>query len=579
MKINPSKTYNQVNKTYSNDSVKESGKPLLPKQGEIIKGEIIDLQHNNLKIRLTNGQVIEAKMTEAFEFFIGQKLEFLVKESEVDQIILKPLLEQTNLSQNKLIQILENAGITINQHNLDVVAKLLENHMPVDKDTLLKVIPFTKQFNTSIENILFLVKNNIPVTKDHVEQLVKLLENNNKLIQNLASISDDLSLLLTDQKGYELAKTLLQDNPEHQKILDLLRQQVVNITGQETSLNKGESIPSLGVPNSIEITNANDKPNPNSNITQNNTLEGEHSNLNQTQLKEDTSLQNDASKITQSDHGLIKNTLNTKLTLNELLSQNQIENLNNEILKLAKDELNQVKFSLNNKTVDELLTELNNLEISVQLKEKISHIIASRITYSILNKALFANEKQLESPKQLEAFYDKLYEKVVKLLDLSQSSISEKLSNLTKDAHQVKSAIEFMGDLNQRFNYIQLPMVFGDRLLHSELYVLNDKSKKKSDKGSLTALVRLDMVNLGHLDIYVSKTDKNVMIQFYTESDEKNPLIENKLYLLYNQLNKLGFKVQGISVQKKEKDFKVEEDFFGKEEIHEVKRYTFDMRA
>jgi len=550
MKINPSKAYNQINKTYNGDSAKESGKSALPKQGEVVKGEIIDLQQSSVKIKLNNGQVIEAKLTEAFEFFIGQKLEFFVKESSLDQILLKPILEQTNLSENKLIQILENAGITVNKDNLNVVIKLLENNMPVDKDTLLKVIPFTKQFNTSIDQILFLVKNNIPVTKDNIEQLTNLLNNNNKIIQNLASISDDLASLLKDGVGYEMAKILLQDHPEARNLLEQLKQQVQSQTDQ---LNQNQ-------------------------LNQNQNLEGAQTQklINGQNISAGTLLDSLEVKSQATDQ-IVK----LDLPINEILSNQQAQNLETQISHLIKEELGDVKFSFNHQSLDELFHELNTLQLSPELKEKVLDLITNKVTYALFNKALFANDKQLESPEELKAFYERLHDKVTKLLDLSGQSTTEKAASLTKEAHQVKSAIEFMGDLNQRFNYIQLPMLLGDQLLHSELYVLNDKRKIKGDKGTLTALIRLDMLNLGHLDIYVTKADKNVTIQFYTEDENKSALIDNKLFMIHNQLNKLGFKVLGISVTKKEKDFNVTDDFLKREEVksHEVKRYTFDMRA
>lgn len=573
MKINPSKAYSQINKTYSNDSTKESVKPTLPKQGEVVKGEIIDLQHSSIKIKLTNGQVIEAKMTEAFEFFIGQKLEFFVKESGLEQILLKPILAQANNSESKLIQILENAGITVNQENLDVVARLLENNMPVDKETLLKIIPYTKQFNTSIDEILFMVKNNIPVTKDNIEQLTNMIKNNNKIVQNLAAISDDLSLLVKDGVGYEMAKVLLQDNQLSQEVLEHLRQQILTLTlaADKQQINQ----PILKEQQQVQQPLQSQQPQQSQQIMQ----QELQVNAPKEQIDHQNTVVETLWRSLDNKNSAVNNEIKLDFSLDSLLSHKQIESLDSDIINASKNEPNNGKLSLNHKTINELFDELNTLKFSPELKEKITNLITSKITYTLFSKALFASEKHLESPEQLKQFYENLHEKVVKLAEMGSQNVGDKTNNLSKDAHQVKNAIEFINDLNQRFNYIQVPMLFGDQLLHSELYILNDKRKIKGDKGTLTALIRLDMVNLGHLDIYVTKSDKNVTIQFFTEEESKNTLIENKVFAIHNQLGKLGFKVLGISVSKKEKEFNVVEDFLKREEIHEVKRYTFDMRA
>ncbi len=532
MKIDNPKAYDKINKSYSKESAKVSDKSVLPKQGEVVKGEIVDLQHNNIKIRLTDGQIIDAKMTEAFEFFIGQKLEFLVKESDATQMLLKPLLEEGVATIDKLIQILQNAGLSTSKENMDVVSKLIENHMPIDKETLLKVIPYTKQFNnTDVEQLLFLVKNNIPITMDSIEQLTKMMNGENKMVQSLAILSDDLSLLFKDALGSEIARLLLKDNPISNRVYDYILNQVVSYDqALGTAIGRNETTPLSEVQTSIEI--------PQQTIQQ----------------------------------------LHKDIPLNMVLSQKEMQILEDELNNALKAEIKNIKLVVENKTISEVFKELKQLDISSVLKDKMKEVLVTKMTYALFSKELFINKEQLESPEKLNQFYKNLHEKVINILELDTKSQEGKIE---KEAHQIKSAIEFMGELNQKFNYVQLPMLLGDKLLHSELYVLNDKRKLKGTKGTLTALVRLDLINLGHLDIYITKADKNVTIQFYTENEEKNTLIENKLFGIHNQLGKLGFKVLGINVMKKEKDFNITDDFLKKkdETIHEVKRYTFDMRV
>lgn len=571
MKINDGQSYDKIKKSsyFSSDSSKvsekvSSEKISLPKQGELIKGEIIDLNQSTVTIRLSNGQTVEAKMTDPFEFFIGQELSFVVKESSGPLLLLKPILEQEATVQNKLIQVLENANLSVTKTNLDLVAKLIEHQMPIDKETLQQVISYARQFNSAdVDGLLFLMKNKMPVTTDNLLQLEKMTQGDNKVIQNLATLSDDLSLHIKQTDIQEVAKVLLKDNVLSQVAFDqvckLVRQQEQQ--GMEQVQQKGQQ-----------------------------------QGLEQVQQK---AQQQGQQKIQQDVQELVQHEVSDKVHANQILTsaerniplkavmlEQEIQQMEIEINKVleasTKGDTHLVgknNLSFENKTIVELFNQINELDLPFELKDKLSNLLAQKITYSLFSKEVLMSKAHLESPEKLNEFYNQLHDKVVTLLDL-EASVEGKASNLAKEAHQVKSAIEFMSDLNQKYNFIQLPMMLNDRLMNGELYVFNNKRQVKNDKASITALIRLDLLNLGHLDIYVSKKEQNLTIHFYTESQEKNILIDQKLHTIHNQLTNQGFKVQGISTKKKEKDFDVTDDFLQKkEEIHEVKRYTFDMRA
>lgn len=540
MKINDSKSYDKINKSSSptTEHTKVSAKTSIPKQGDVIKGEIIDLKQTAVTIRLLNGQTIQAKLTDPFEFFIGQELSFVVKESSVEQLLLKPLLEQGTTLTNKLVQALDNAGITVTKENLEIVTKLIEHQMPIDKDTLQKVILYTKQFSSAdIDELLFLVKNTIPVTKDNLTQLNKMTLGDNKIIQNLATLSDDLSVIFKEESGQDIAKILLKDNALSQEVFNQIQKQVSK-TEPYTKLNTD------------------------SNTEQNTVTSDKHEEI-------------------------LHKTLQKNIPLNTVMSDQDLAQLEMEINKSIEvatksnpDLIGKKMTELNNKTIVELFQMMDELELPLELKNQLTEIFTKKITYDLFKREVLMNQEHLESPEKLNEFYDKLQEKVTSLLALDSSMTDSKSSSISKEAHQVNSAIEFMSDLNQKYNYIQLPMMLNDRLLNAELYVFNNKKQIKNEKTSLTALIRLDLVNLGHLDIYVNKKEQNVSVQFYTENEEKNALIDQKLFSIHNQLTKQGFKVQSISTKKKEKDFDVKDDFLQKkEDIHEVKRFTFDMRA
>lgn len=622
MKINPFNPYEKASQLKESPKGKSSDKASLPKQGDSIKGEIIDLNQNSVKIKLENGQVIQAKMTENFEFNIGQKVSFTVKESGADQILLKPVSDTASMSENKLIQILENAGLSPTKENLNILMKLLENSMSVDKESIQKQIPLIKQTiaqsEADIDSVIFLIKNNITVNKENVSQLKLLIAGENRILSNLAAISDDLSKEIKNPKIDAIIQSLFDDNINAKNTLTAIKEALISATnakdlihttqsGTESEsaiLSKEASANSLNVNTEaipekatvlVEDLMNKDIPDSKNNAEGKNTL---LQNINTNSdlpegatelIKVVASETDNANDNLQGATKDISNNIEIKQDnledaqkwisskLSENLSPKEIELLNKEIQNILGKADNKTVSITESKSLNDIFAEIEKMDLPTEIKDKIINTIGERVGYGVLRKELFVKLDQLKSPQELNVFYEKLYSKALTLIENTSIKGEEALVN--KEAFQIKNALEFMSQLNQKYNYTQLPIFLGDRLTHSELYIFNDKKKLKNEKAMVTTLLRLDMVNLGHLDIYINKQEKNLTIQFLTEDSEKNNRIENKLFEIHNVLNKLGFKVLGISASVSQKEFNIAEDFLKREDSHEIKRYTFDMRV
>lgn len=510
MKVNDNKntkTYTQVNKGSFVKRTKGigNGQNSIVK-GDILKAEIIDVKHNSIIIKLLNGQTVDAKVTDQFNFFIGQNLSFVVKDASIGQFLLKPIIEEGAMTTNKLVQILENAGLPTSSENTRIITKLIENNMPVDKATLNKIMPFVKQ-GTDISQLNFLYKNNISINKENIQQLDLMQKGESKIIQNIAALSDDLANLTNDEIKNALTRLIIKDNPISKETFNQLQQY---------------------------------------NAVRSNEVLGQ---------------MNDKSSFIE-------------MPLGNILSEKEIRLLEYEVNAALGNK--EPIFQLHNKTINEVFEGVKT--VSTDLEKKIQNLLAKRVSYSLISKEIIMNKEHLVSPKKVNEFYNKLYDKVLDLLKFEdlQSTATE----VAKEAKHIKHSIEFMNEFNNNFHFIQMPILMADKLLNSELYVYNNKRQIKNNNGTFTALLRLDLVNLGHLDIYVAKTEKNVECKFYTDNDEKSNKIMDDIHKLHNSLRKAGFNITGMKVIKREKTFNVIEDFFdGKKEVQEIKRYSFDMRV
>jgi flagellar hook-length control protein FliK len=91
------------------------------------------------------------------------------------------------------------------------------------------------------------------------------------------------------------------------------------------------------------------------------------------------------------------------------------------------------------------------------------------------------------------------------------------------------------------FQYVQLPLQMAGQNTHGDLYVYRNKNRKMSEDGSVSAVLHLDMDNLGPLDVYVKMKDTKVTTNFYVADDSILDLINDNIHILNERLEKRGY--------------------------------------
>ena len=117
-------------------------------------------------------------------------------------------------------------------------------------------------------------------------------------------------------------------------------------------------------------------------------------------------------------------------------------------------------------------------------------------------------------------------------------------SSLGQAANNLSNNLDFMNHLNQMFQYIQLPLQMTGQNVHGDLYVYQNKHKKLSEDGSVSAVLHLDMENLGPVDVFVKLKDTKVTTNFYVMDDDVLTLINDNMYILNERLEKRGYTMQ-----------------------------------
>ena len=98
-----------------------------------------------------------------------------------------------------------------------------------------------------------------------------------------------------------------------------------------------------------------------------------------------------------------------------------------------------------------------------------------------------------------------------------------------------------MNQINQMFQYVQLPLQMTGQNVHGDLYVYKNKNKRMSEDGSVSAILHLDMENLGPVDVYVKMIDTKVSTNFYVADESVLDLINDNIHILNERLEKRGY--------------------------------------
>ena len=137
-----------------------------------------------------------------------------------------------------------------------------------------------------------------------------------------------------------------------------------------------------------------------------------------------------------------------------------------------------------------------------------------------------------------------------------------------------------MNQMNQIYNYVQLPLQLSGQNANGELYVYTNKKNLEDPEAELTAFLHLDMDNLGSTDVSVRIKDKKVKTNFYFDDDTSFKLVEMHLPILERRLKNKGYDCF-ISITNEKRNINFKENFVrrGNVSAGSVHRYSFDVRA
>ena len=605
------------------DGVSVSVKGLDLKTGQTISGQVIEVDGKDIKLLLSNNQTINAKLEGNINALLGQTLSFEVKNTEDGLTSLRPLYTNLNNSMN-VTNALSSAGLPVTDNYSRMVSAMMDENMPINKQA---IYDMSKQINSfkdaNPETVVRLTKLGLSVNELTINQFENYKGLERQIIGNVDTIADGFAKMISDSLSQavkdnnitdissKINASLVETAEGNVKNKNLLSTFLDSITGQnkdsmqlkadltlvDNEVLTGEKINADIFDTTkaiLELINPKDS----SDTVISNEMKAfvaEFSNEMKTITaefsKEFREVLNENSGETNSE-GNVTKALGRESILNEL---------NKEILNNQENKSDVIKFfnvntdkEITGESVLKLSTDLLNIlnkdknlfpdDVKTKLLKLLSSEEFSGLVKDNLSKQMLLKPEEAATSKNIEDLYSKIINNTDKALSVLES-LNSKNAEIAEAANNIKENVQFMNELNHAVTYVQLPLLMNNKSAHGDLYVYTNKRSLKNNDGNISALLHLDMDNLGPMDIYVSLVNKTKLsTHFYLQDDETIDFIEKHIDYLNKRLSDKGYDLSmNVSVKNKPKEATdITEEFFKddpKTQGSVAVKVSFDVRA
>lgn len=543
--------------------------------GDTFSGEISQINGNEVVLKMNNGLSLQALLLDNLNLNVGQTLTFMVNEISENKISIKPM--QLNEQQAVLInRALDASNLSPNQKNVQLVQELLKQNMPIDMNTLTTLAKGIGRFpDANIDTIVRLFKLGIPITGENINQFEAYKSYEHSISNELDSLSKsfgDLLSSVTTQSGTSEAANLSQ------KIIDILypsgstASAGTNPAATESTSTAVPGNPAVDIDGNMEVIITGD---------------GTESVADAAVSTNTAATANDkvvrdtaANAAALSEHSAESVSKFMGVESRKELAQHLIETFGKEAASTIIDDLKSGQLSA--KSVLETINQLikNNPDLN---KELLGRLFESKefteLTKMMVRDKLRIAPDDIQNANGIKEFYKRVREDISRLADAAPEL---KESSFSKNLEGLKHNIDFMNDLNKNMTYFQMPIKFSGSDANGELYVFTNKKSLASKSDNLSALLHLDMENLGPLDVFVKLAGKQVSTNFCLESEELLDFVYSHIDQLNDRLEKLGYAVK-FEMTVREADNKgidFVQDFIDQKQGSSVpSQFIFDTRA
>ena len=541
-------------------------------KGMIFEGTVSSVRGNQVKLALSNGQQILARLAGKFSFEQGQSVFFQVKNNDGGTIEIKPYTVDGEGANLTLMDALKAAGLPVDGINLSMVNKMMEEHMPIDKTSLnqmYQLVQDNKDIN--VTTLVELKRLGIEINQVNAAQFENYANDKQAITIAMDSLIDELpnALSAEDLSMYKLvtqARDILNIVTEGLPEEAFISSEASDMSQYETIMRDNQSAPvvkkQFNIAELFESLNS---------------VSGESQDIHTTQK---------INNAPATDTILLQENETKSNTIGFLLSDKQIEELNEQVRMLLPNlQENNISLYSEDSSVVGILNDIKSmLENTPANADTLRHLFSGEAFKLMLKEALeqqwMIKPGDLEkNPKKLDGLYDKIEKQITNMEIILKTSgvVNPKAEAL---ADNIRGNIEFMNQINEAYTYVQVPLKMNEKNASGQLYVYTNKKSMSNPDKELSAFLHLDLEHLGGTDVSIKMLHRKVTTNFYLDSDESYALVKQFLPVLEKRLQDKGYNCE-LNVNSGSKQMNFVAGFLKKDlpPTGQVHRYSFDIRA
>lgn len=541
-------------------------------KGMIFEGTVSSVRGNQVKLALSNGQQILARLAGKFSFEQGQSVFFQVKNNDGGTIEIKPYTVDGEGANLTLMDALKSAGLPVDGINLSMVNKMMEEHMPIDKTSLnqmYQLVQDNKDIN--VTTLVELKRLGIEINQVNAAQFENYANDKQAITIAMDSLIDELpnALSAEDLSMYKLvtqARDILNIVTEGLTEEAFISSEASDMSQYETIMRDNQSAPVVkkhfNIAELFESLNS---------------VSGESQDIHTTQKINNAPV---------TDTILLQENETKSNTIGFLLSDKQIEELNEQVRMLLPNlQENNISLYSEDSSVVGILNDIKSmLENTPANADTLRHLFSGEAFKLMLKEALeqqwMIKPGDLEkNPKKLDGLYDKIEKQITNMEIILKTSgvVNPKAEAL---ADNIRGNIEFMNQINEVYTYVQVPLKMNEKNASGQLYVYTNKKSMSNPDKELSAFLHLDLEHLGGTDVSIKMLHRKVTTNFYLDSDESYALVKQFLPVLEKRLQDKGYNCE-LNVNSGSKQMNFVAGFLKKDlpPTGQVHRYSFDIRA
>ena len=584
--------------------------------GSTVEGKITDIKGNEVQIELPNGGRVNAQLESAMKLSEGQLLAFEIRANSGSQISLTPLY--TNLAMGQTAtNALNAAGMAVTSDTVAMTMSMMDGGMSIDNRSLGDMYHLISQFpDTDIKNLVEMKSLGLPIDEQNIKQYEafknyegQIAEGFKDTAESAVSLYDEL---ISDGDGAEGMNFIT-------KLTDIITK---DMPEKGTAASFKEGLQAEGTTDKA-VTPAPE--NSEGQNTQGSVTEGgvttvgngiaaaEYAEVKEALSKELVSILERAPEQKTDDESAAEaddpdgkavsvnenaaKAADIKTEAADTPKDNSVAALKNELVNLleqngASDKLSESIRNMQDdpKAVVKLVNQILNKTAEGSVKnsafeEGLRDILKSdafkESVKTVMKDNWMLRPEQVADKSNIEQLYQRLGNQTREMLDLLQQ-VAKPESAMAQNLSDMGNNLDFMNQMNQAMQWVQLPLKMNGSDATGDLYVYSDRKSLANKDGNVSAFLHLDMTHLGTVDVYAAINNSNrVSTKFYLDNDEMIDFIAANIHLLDERLQSRGYSVNSEIKKHSDTDegSKTVRSLTDSEKAAPIYTSSFDLRA